>query len=117
MTKPCSPIVKILRSKYGLHKGSWLCVFRNVTNISGFWRGILRMREIFRHALQIIVGNGKCTSFWTDKWRGIQCLADAMANIYNVTNSKERPIRDMYNEGDFMSQLSRERTHIRGRAT
>lgn len=59
------------------------------------------MREIFKPAMQFTVGNGKCTSFWRDKWRGTHCLADIVTDVYNVTDIKERTVQDMYCRGRF----------------
>lgn len=47
MVNPGKSINKILRDKYSPVTGSWTGKHKNSTNLSGFWKGVIPVKEIF----------------------------------------------------------------------
>lgn len=47
VTLPVTLMSRVLLEKYGPRSGVWLGKHRNSSNISGFWRGLQSVKEIF----------------------------------------------------------------------
>ena len=43
----------------------------------------------------MVVGNGKTTSFWHDRWCGLVSLADKLPSLYNISEDQECSVESM----------------------
>jgi hypothetical protein len=63
----------IIRKKY-LKKGPIALLTKNHKN-SPVWNDLLKVRQVYLKGRTMIVGNGKSTSFWHDRWCSLVSFA------------------------------------------
>ena len=79
--------VQILHNKYLQSKTLAQVTVR--PNDSPFWKGLMRMKEIFFQRVKFIIGNSNTTRFWEDAWLGETPLALQYPTLYNIVQCKE----------------------------
>lgn len=99
LSKLQSLVVRILRNKYGSCRRSQSNKYQNVTNLSGFQRGILPMKDKFWHAPTFV--DGKSINLWEDNWEGPHGLSHIYSNVHQIINNKDLILRNMYCRGRF----------------
>lgn len=57
-------------------------------NQSQFFRGILKVRDVFYKFSSKKIGNGQRTRFWEDFWLGSIPFYKKFARLYNLTSSE-----------------------------
>ncbi|EMS49590.1 U-box domain-containing protein 4 [Triticum urartu] len=78
---------QILRNKYPHAK-----ILAQVTvrpSDSPFWKGLMRVKQLFFNKTRFIVGNGANTRFWEDTWLGDNPLALQYPTLYNIVQRRE----------------------------
>ncbi|XP_020220498.1 uncharacterized protein LOC109803368 [Cajanus cajan] len=103
LTEPNSQWVRVLNSKYAKEDGSWVVEGRTcskwwvdmqsvvdaVHGCSGWWN------QHVRHVL----GNGKQTRFWHDRWIGETRFWDEFSRLYEISLNKNDSVEGMYEGG------------------
>lgn len=68
---------------------------------SQFWKGLHKVKHMFRWGSQHKVGNGRVTSFWDDYWVGDTTLRLKYPNLYDICGSKCATVWDCYDGSDW----------------
>lgn len=84
---------EIIAKKY-LKKGIIFQLKKSNKN-SPVWNDLLKVRHIYLKDRSMMVGNGKMTSFWHDKWCGLVSLADNFPRLYAINNEQEASVANM----------------------
>jgi hypothetical protein len=56
---------------------------------SPFWKGLMRVKELFFSKGSFTVGNGEDVRFREDTWLGNKSLADQYTSLYNIVQRKQ----------------------------
>ena len=86
-TEPEGMWAQILRNKY-LQTKTLTQVTMRPTD-SPFWKGLMRVKDLFFWRVKFLVGNGMSTRFWEDTWLGETPLAVQYPTLYNIVQRKE----------------------------
>ena len=86
-TEPEGMWAQILHNKY-LQSKTLAQVTMRPTD-SPFWKGLMRMKDLFFRRVKFLVGNGMSTRFWEDTWLGETPLAVQYPTLYNIVQRKE----------------------------
>ena len=78
---------EIVSKKY-LKKGGIVFLKKSNKN-SPVWNDLLKVRHIYLKGRSMIVGNGKSTSFWHDRWCGLVSLAEKFPRLYEINKEQE----------------------------
>jgi hypothetical protein len=62
---------------------------------SPVWNDLLKVRNIYLKERSMVVGNGRSTSFWHDRWCGLVSLADKFPELYKISDKHECPVEYM----------------------
>jgi hypothetical protein len=73
---------KVLYNKYIRNKTMSGVAIK--TGDSWFWRGLLKVRDLFYSFCTRVVRNGKRTRFWEDHWIGDEPFAVKYKNLYDI---------------------------------
>jgi hypothetical protein len=77
---------KLLQAKY-INAGN---IFATTTQGgSQFWRSLNKIKHYFKLGSRFLVGNGRKTFFWTDRWLGESPLAVRFERLFDICTSKE----------------------------
>jgi hypothetical protein len=77
---------KLLHAKY-VNAGNIFAT--NTQGGSQFWRSLNKIKQYFKLGSRFLVGNGRKTFFWTDRWLGESPLADRFERLFDICTSKE----------------------------
>jgi hypothetical protein len=82
---------KLLQAKY-VNSGN---IFATATQGgSQFWHSLNKIKHFFKLGSSFVVGNGRKTFFWTDRWLGESPLAVRFARLFDICASKEILVAD-----------------------
>jgi hypothetical protein len=56
---------------------------------SPVWNDLLKVRNVYLKERSMVVGNGKNTSFWHDRWCGLISLVDKFPDLYKISNEQD----------------------------
>jgi hypothetical protein len=76
---------KLLRAKY-LHVDN--IFVRNSQGGSQFWRGINKIKHLFKLGAKFHLGSGERVLFWTDWWQGEGPLAIRFPRLFDICSCK-----------------------------
>jgi hypothetical protein len=62
---------------------------------SPVWNDLLKVRHVYLKGRSMVVGNGKSTSFWHDRWCGLVSLADKFPDLYKISNEQDCSVEHM----------------------
>jgi hypothetical protein len=62
---------------------------------SPLWNDLLKVRNIYLKGRSMVVGNGRSTSFWCDRWCGLVSLADKFPKLYKISDEQECSVEYM----------------------
>lgn len=70
------------------------------TNSSLWWKEVVKLGDYggpnwFNSEVKRKVGNGRSTSFWSDRQRGDKCFRLKYPRLYSISNYTEALVRDM----------------------
>lgn len=91
----------ILKDKYSSRKRSWTCMHRNSSNLSGFWKGLISVKEIFLAALIFKIGDGRRDSFWKDQGCSQTSFIHDYFEIFQLVTNKDATVKDYFSRGSF----------------
>jgi hypothetical protein len=77
---------ELLRNKY-LKNKTLSQVEANPTD-SPFWKGLMRVKDVFFKRGFFEIGNGSTVRFWEDVWLGDTSLAEPYPSLYNIVQRK-----------------------------
>ena len=83
----------IIRRKY-LKKGMVSLLKKSPKN-SPVWNDMLKVRNVYTRGRSMIVGDGKSTSFWHDRWCGLVSLADKFLGLYEISDEQDCSVEYM----------------------
>jgi hypothetical protein len=72
-----------------------VCVLTKNPKNSPVWNDLLKVRHIYLKGRSMMVGNGKSTSFWHDKWCGLVSLADKFPELYQISIEQDCSVEYM----------------------
>jgi hypothetical protein len=62
---------------------------------SPFWKGLMRVKEMFFAHGIFKIGNGESVRFWEDVWLGDTSLAQQYPSLYNIVQQKHTLLADV----------------------
>jgi hypothetical protein len=86
--------LEIMRRKY-LQRFSFAAV--RSSDGSQLWKAILRARSLIRLGARHIVGNGRNTLFWQDRWIHQTPLAELFPSLFEICSNPEALVADILN--------------------
>lgn len=97
-TNPKEPWFEIIKAKY-LDAGGF---FDSKTKGSSqFWKGLHRVKHLFKWGAIFQVGNGEVCRFWTDCWLLNVPLSVAFSNLFVLTSDPNCTVSDCFNQGEW----------------
>ena len=70
-------------------------------NLGGLWNSICSIwkidkavESIVKNGLWVMVGNGRKTFFWEDKWIGDKCLMNRFPRLYSISSLRNKVISE-----------------------
>jgi hypothetical protein len=85
---------KTLSGKIYMKKGLISLLSKSPKN-SPVWNDLLKVRHIYLKGRSVVVGNGKNTSFWHDRWCGLVSLADKLPELYAISKEQDCSVEYM----------------------
>lgn len=82
---------KILQAKY---MGSGVFFNSKVTGSSQFWRGLHKVKHLFKWGAIFKVGNGRLCKFWQDCWAKGAPLKIMFEGLYKLVRDQEASVAD-----------------------
>ncbi|GKV09171.1 hypothetical protein SLEP1_g20713 [Rubroshorea leprosula] len=94
---------KIIVEKYGKRGGHWQdWIVENRGVGSAWWRDVCDINIMngdsngwLKEGFRVNIGEGNTISFWWDKWRGKECLANMFPRLYLLSTEKMKMCSEM----------------------
>nr|KYP37358.1 Putative ribonuclease H protein At1g65750 family [Cajanus cajan] len=103
LTEPDSQWVRVLNSKYAKEDGSWVVEGQTC---SKWWVDVQSIVDaVHGHSrwwnqhVRHVLGNGKQTRFWHDRWIGETHFCDEFSLLYGISLNKNDSVKEMYGGG------------------
>ena len=77
--------IRILKKKY---LGQQSIFQKDNKGVSFFWTGLQKTKDWYKFGRDMLVGNGICTRFWSDSWRGNSSLGLRYPNLFRICQEK-----------------------------
>uniref|UniRef100_A0A0A8YMZ7 Reverse transcriptase zinc-binding domain-containing protein n=1 Tax=Arundo donax TaxID=35708 RepID=A0A0A8YMZ7_ARUDO len=88
----------LLKAKYFPHGN----LFKSkVMGGSQFWKGLHKVKHLFKWGASYIVGNGKCISFWDDIWIGHTPLRVQFTRLYQICSKPKAWVSKCWNGAEW----------------
>lgn len=94
----------------------WIHSHASVVTLKGdihgnHWEVLRSILPLYQAITSVHLGDGRCTSFWSDVWYGDEALADQFPALYSHCTNKEASANEVMSsglEGSFVPRLSQQ---------
>ena len=59
------------------------------------WNDLLKVKDLYLKGRSVVIGDGKSTSFWHDRWCGLVSLADKFPRLFEISEDLECTVETM----------------------
>ena len=88
--------IEVIRGKYGVEEGGWVsCNPREGFGV-GLWKTLRKWGYLVSGRFSYVVGDGKRTKFWKDRWCGDLLLDVALPSLFSRAMEKEAWMGDLW---------------------
>lgn len=84
---------KIIKNKY--MKGQCVSQIKHRPTDSPVWSDLLKVRDYYTQGRVLLIGNGKKSDFWRDKWCGNFSLCEKFKNLYEICYDRKVTVPEM----------------------
>ena len=94
---------EIIKYKYLKHK--FVCTVKHRQSDSAIWHDLLKIRDVYLQGRKIIVGNGRKTLFWRDKWLYEKSLEVLFPDLFAMCLQQNITVEQVKNDSTAVTCL------------